>query len=129
MMLSSEDATLSRHQYIYARVLGIYHVNIVYTGPGMLDYRARRMEFLWVRWFSNIDDEPVQSGWARAQLDRLEFPAMNEEEAFGFVDPAHVLRGTHLIPNFVLKTRNVDGVGVSECARDSKDWCQYYVNR
>jgi hypothetical protein len=129
MLLSSEDASSPHHQYIYAHVLGIYHVNIIYTGPGMLDYRARRMEFLWVRWFANRDNEPVQNGWARAQLDRLEYPPMNDEESFGFVDPAHVLRGSHLIQTFVLGMRDADGADISECARDSKDWHQYYVNR
>jgi hypothetical protein len=131
MLLSSEseDPGSPRHQYVYARVLGIFHVNAIYTGPGMLDYNARRMEFLWVRWFANVDDEPVQNGWARAQLDRLEFPPMTDEGSFGFVDPAHILRGSHLIQAFSLGMRNENGVGISECARDVKDWRQYCVNR
>lgn len=129
ILLSSQYASTPDHQYTYARVLGIYHVNVIYTGPGMLDYRARRMEFLWVRWYDNIDNQPVQNGWAKMRLDRLEFPPMNDEESFGFVDPAHVLRGCHLIPAFAAHMRNADSVGISECARDSQDWRRYYVNR
>lgn len=127
MLLSSQE---DGHQYIYARVLGIYHVNVVFTGPGMLDYRARRMEFLWVRWFQNPDDLPVQTAWTTRRLDSLRFPPMDEEEAFGFVDPAHVLRGCHLIPSFAVGMRHKTmDLGVSECAQNSKDWHQYCVDR
>ncbi|KIM63185.1 hypothetical protein SCLCIDRAFT_1174655 [Scleroderma citrinum Foug A] len=37
MMLVSED-TPSDHAYCYARVLGIFHANIIYTGPRSIDY-------------------------------------------------------------------------------------------
>jgi hypothetical protein len=131
MLLASQDATTPNHEYIYARVLGIFHVNVVYSGPGMLDYRARRMEFLWVRYYQNLDNvsEPVNIGWANAQLDRLEFPPMSEEDSFGFIDPAHVLRSCHLVPKFAAGMRHPDGHGISECARDVNDWHQYYVLR
>jgi hypothetical protein len=126
---AAQDDGSPNHQYVYARVLGIYHVNVIYTGPGLLDYRARRMEFLWVRWFANMNNEPVQSGWVRRQMDKLKFPPMQDVDSFGFVDPANVLRGAHLIPNFVVGLRHTDTVGISECARDSKDWKQYCVGR
>jgi hypothetical protein len=127
MLLSSQE---DGHQYIYARVLGIYHVNVIYTGPGMVDYRAHRMEFLWVRWFQNPDDLPVQTAWTTARLDSLRFPPMSEEEAFGFIDPAHVLRACHLIPSFAVGMRHeTRDLGISECAQNSKDWRQYCVDR
>jgi hypothetical protein len=37
---SEPDGTNSDHAFIYAHVLGIYHVNVVYTGEEMLDYNA-----------------------------------------------------------------------------------------
>jgi hypothetical protein len=40
----------TEHHFLYARVLGVYHANVVYTGPGMRDHAARRLDFLWVRW-------------------------------------------------------------------------------
>ncbi len=127
MLLSGQD---DGHEYLYARVLGIYHVKVIYTGPGMLDYHARRVEFLWVRWFEHVDDEPVQAGWTRRQLDRVRFLPINDQDAFGFVDPAHVLRGSHIIQDFSAGRRYADDVGgVSTCARDAKDWRQYLVNR
>ena len=42
------------HRFLYARVLGIYHANVIYTGPQSTDYRPLRMEFLWVRWYTWI---------------------------------------------------------------------------
>jgi len=53
-----------------------------------------------VRWFVTANNEPVQRSWARRQLDRLQLLPVNDEGAFGFVDPSSVLRGAHLIPQF-----------------------------
>jgi hypothetical protein len=129
MLLSHSDDDSARHEFEYARVIGIYHVNVVYTGPGMLDYRARRVTFLWVRWYEILKDIPAQQGWENAQLDCLQFPPMSEADSFGFVDPADVLRGSHIIPSFSVGPRHTEAVGVSECARNSQDWRQYIVNR
>jgi hypothetical protein len=123
------DRDSSVHQYKYARVLGVYHTNVIYTGSGMLDYRARRMEFLWVRWFENVNEISVQDSWSTGQLDVLKFPDMYHEDAFGFVDPTHVVRAFHALPRFARGLRHPDEIGISECARDSKDWKMYYANR
>ncbi|KIJ89832.1 hypothetical protein K443DRAFT_117467, partial [Laccaria amethystina LaAM-08-1] len=50
MVLSDPQARddLPTHPFLYAQVLGIYHVNVVYSGPGMLNYEAMRFDFLWV---------------------------------------------------------------------------------
>ncbi|KAH7904119.1 hypothetical protein BJ138DRAFT_977516, partial [Hygrophoropsis aurantiaca] len=84
---STEDSR-TQHPFWYARVLGIYHANVIYTGPGMLDYNPRRMEFLWVRWYEIVED---MAGWDACQLDRLRFPPMATDGAFGFLDPKDVL--------------------------------------
>lgn len=129
MLLSHRNVDSSHHEYEYARVIGIYHVNVIYTGPGMLDYRARRVSFLWVRWYENLDDIPAQQGWKNAQLDRLRFPPLSDDDAFSFVDPALVLRGCHIIPSFLAGPRHAAAVGISLCARNSQDWREYAVNR
>jgi len=49
------DSSSTEHRFLYARVLGVYHTNVVYTGPGMHDYQARRLDFLWVRWYEVVD--------------------------------------------------------------------------
>ena len=43
------------HPFWYARILGVFHANVVYTGAGMRDYAPRRLEFLWVRWFERVE--------------------------------------------------------------------------
>jgi hypothetical protein len=117
----------SDHPFIYARVLGIYHANVLYTGTGMVDHQTRRIKFLWVRWFEYDGSRCVE--WKDMRLDALHFPPVASEEAFGFVDPKDVLRGCHIIPAFVKGKRHSDGIGISRCARDGQDWVRYHVNR
>jgi hypothetical protein len=127
MLLASntDNPNESNHPFLYARVLGIYHANVIYTAGG--DYTPRRMEFLWVRWFKY--DQVRSIGWADLKLDPLGFPPMAAEGAFGFVDPEDVLRGCHVLPAFSKGRARADGVGLSTLAQDAKDWSRYYVNR
>ena len=128
MVLSNNtDNGGSNHPFLYARVLGIYHVNVVYTGEGSLDYVARRVEFLWVRWFKYAGDKSVT--WADMKLDPVCFPPMADQESFGFVDPRHVLRGCHIIPAFAGGKARMDRMGLSRLAADAHDWSQYRINR
>jgi hypothetical protein len=118
---------VSHHRFKYARVLGIYHANVIYIGAGMVDYDPRRVEFLWVRWYEHLDAIP--SGWDARRLDRIRFPSVNDEESFGFLNPSDVLRGCHVIPAFMKGLSHGDGKGLSFYARDSSDWAGYYVDR
>jgi hypothetical protein len=115
------------HPFLYAHVLGIYHVNVIFTGEGSLDYAARRVEFLWVRWFEYDGNKSVD--WTDLNLDSIRFPPMADSEAFGFVDPKNVLRGCHIIPAFSGGKARADGIGLSRLARDAQDWSRYRVNR
>ena len=115
------------HPFLYARVLGIYHVNVVYTGEGMVNYDAHRVYFLWVRWFDYGGTKSL--GWDDHDLDSVSFLPMENEHAFGFVDPQDVLRGCHIIPTFSGGRLHLDGVGLSRCAGDALDWARYRVNR
>jgi hypothetical protein len=119
---------LNRHPYLYARVLGIYHANIIYVGPGMVNYNPRRLEFLWVRWYQHWEVADVM-GWNAHHLDQLSFPPMASEGAFGFVNPSDVLRSCHVIPRFAKGKQHSDRVALSKCARDGEDWKAYYVGR
>jgi hypothetical protein len=129
MLLANPDdlEANSNHPFLYARVLGIYHANVVYVGSGMLDYVPRRLEFLWVRWFQYFGDRSVV--WKDRRLDCIKFPPMASEGAFGFVDPRDVLRGSHIMPRFVKGRVHADGIAISRLAKDSKDWRFYYVDR
>ena len=117
---------LSQHPYIYAHVLGIFHVNATYVGPGMIDYHLHWINFLWVRWYQHMEED---AGWDASALDCVCFPPMADEHAFGFVDPDDVLWGCHIIPQFLHGLQHLDGTGISRCAQDALDWHFYYVNQ
>jgi hypothetical protein len=118
----------NEHPFCYARVLGIFHANVIYLGEQNLDYRPRRLEFLWVRWY-NIE-QGVRAGWKALKLDRVYFPLMTGNAgAFGFLDPVDVLRGCHTIPTFSRGLVHPDGKLFSKLAQDQNDWSAYYINR
>ena len=123
---SGENDANPTNEFRYARVLGIYHANVVYIGPGKLDYQPRRVEFLWVRWYENFS---ARSGWNAQKLQQLRFPLANDSNSYGFIDPAEVLRSCHIIPAFAKGKLHVDGKGLSHCAKDGSDWVRYYINR
>lgn len=129
----NEASESDEHPFLYARVLGIFHVNVVYNGPGMIDYNPQRFDFLWVRWY-DLEELAVTGKGTKPKgspfhLDRLAFPSLNAEGAIGFLDPANVLRSCHIIPAFSKGKRYLDGQGLSKHARDSGDWKNYYVSR
>lgn len=113
--------------FSYARVLGTYHANVIYDGPGSIGRQCQRIEFLWVRWYEVIEAETA--GWMHSRLDRLRFPRATCINAFGFVDPSDVIRGCHILPRFSLGWRFSNGEGISYSGKDSEDWVEYYVNR
>jgi hypothetical protein len=59
----------------------------------------------------------------------LQFPSMDEDESFGFLDPAYILRASHVLPMPAAGRRHPEGGGVSLCAQNSDDWHEYCVNR
>lgn len=125
IIVMADEESSKRHPFMYARVLGIYHVNVTYIGPGMVDHRPVRLEFLWVRWFE-LQEE---GDWSRSKLDKVFFPPMANDSSFGFIDPEDVIRGCHIIPCFSEGRCYADATGLSQCAGDSDDWSSYYVNR
>lgn len=130
MVLAGSNAdgnSAPHHPFRYARVLGIYHVNVIYIGPGMINYQPHRLEFLWVRWYQTADTR--RTGWEARLLDCIQFPSMTGGNAFGFIDPSNVVRSCHVIPAFARGRCHPDGKGLSHCGRDSHDWVAYYVNR
>lgn len=122
---SKENDPTSTPGFRYARVLSIYHANVMYVGPGMLDYQSHWVEFLWVQWYQSVG---VCWGWDAQKLEQLRFPSATDGDSYGFVDPAKVLRGCHIIPAFANGRLHADGKGLSSCAKDGADWVRYYVN-
>lgn len=125
MLLATTDSNAD-HPFLYARVLGIYHANVVYATDGACNYQTKRFEFLWVRWYK-YHGQSVR--WNDSRLDALSFASVTTEGSFGFVDPSDVLRGCHIIPAFARGKKYDHDDDLSRIAKDSQDWSQYYVNR
>ncbi|EGO04334.1 hypothetical protein SERLA73DRAFT_148890 [Serpula lacrymans var. lacrymans S7.3] len=128
--LDGFDTNLRRpsHPFYYARVLGIYHTNVVCTGQEVTTYYTCKMEFLFVRWYKLCGplNRETDSGWYK--LNMLHFVPIAEDDAFGFVNPADVLPSCHLVPAFHEGKLHPDGIGMSNFAQDAQDWKKYYVN-
>lgn len=122
MLPSYEDD--SEHPFWYARVVGIYHLNVTHAPTNT---KKERIAFLWVRWLG-LDPE-WKGGDAYDQLDRVGFvPFGGEDEPFGFVDPATVIRGCHLIPAYEFG-RTMDLLPESQFRPEEGDYVNFYVNR
>ena len=97
-MLWSPEVGASAHPYWYVQVIGIYHAHVSTTHLAAPKHSAQRMEFLWVRW---LGIEPGhRSGSKAARLPKVGFVKATDEDAFGFLDPNLIIRGSHLIPDF-----------------------------
>lgn len=127
--LHNSHQPLQSHEYKYARVLGIFHANVLFVPPETKKYRSQRMEFLWVRWFKMVDPAPSYVNWTTSRPDYLRFPPIHEETSFGFVDPEEVVRACHVIPRFSYGKRHHNGHGLSKLAKDVEDWRFYVLNR
>ncbi|KAF6744863.1 hypothetical protein DFP72DRAFT_1078070 [Ephemerocybe angulata] len=119
------------HHYVYGRVLGVFHTNLIYGGQGKLDLKKRRFDFLWIRWY--IPKEANEQTWASKRLDRLSLAPLNDPESCDFLDPRDVLRAAHIIPRFSLGQKydpKVDSGRIfSKGAKDISEWEEYIVNR
>ena len=88
------------HHFMYARVLGVYHADVIYTRPGMQNFEAHSFQMLWVRWYEVVDSDPGSSGWDSLTLVMLHFPPLHHDNSFGFVDLEVVLQRCHILPAF-----------------------------
>lgn len=133
IMMYSVDQTA--HPYLYARILGVFHLNVYRAGAdlsGAQDTDPHAVPVLWVRWFDL--DMSAPGGFKACRLHRLAWA--NDDAAYGFVHPEDVLRAVHLIPAFAYGTVPVDWQYTPEAADDSDDleddeeeeWKLHYVN-
>lgn len=86
-------STSHSRPYLYARVLGIFHVNAFRAGDdptGADDSDTHTIPVLWVRWLDL--DTTIPGGFAIPRLLHLEWAAPNEDP-YGFVSPDDVLHG------------------------------------
>ncbi|KAF5389068.1 hypothetical protein D9757_004995 [Collybiopsis confluens] len=122
IMVLSPDSDDDEHPYLYARVIGIYHVN-----ASLQDEPLKQMDFLWVRWYAMEDN---QSCWKTKRLPEVGFIDSTDDQAFGFIDPAHVIRAVHLLPNFdVGQVSDILGPSIARRSdEEDQDYSRYYVN-
>ncbi|TFY55312.1 hypothetical protein EVJ58_g8328 [Rhodofomes roseus] len=115
------------HPYWYARVLGIFHVNIKHRGLLSKSKHVQRMDVLWIRWLGR--DLTAPGGFETYRLHRLGFVDSDSPNAFGFLDPAQVLRACHLIPGFAYgkTTEYLPRSIARQPDEDNKDYVYYYV--
>ena len=95
----------NNHPFRYARILGIFHADVVHIVPGS-QAAFKTMEFLWVRWFKH--DHRLKCGIKRCHLHRIQFVQQGEPHAYGFLNPDDVIHGVHLIPTFTHGQTNDD---------------------
>lgn len=115
----------SIHPFLYAKALGIYHVNIAYVGvlpDGTRDFASHRFDVVWVHWYDYLKSE------TEFALDRLSFQPLTSDTAVGFVDPADILRGVHLIPQFA-GGPSEHPAPTSEHVPAQEVWSAYYINK
>lgn len=134
MLLAHEDeddGTGEKHPYWYARVLSIFHVHVRLRPAADSNAHAdviRKLDVLWVRWYGLDPDAP--GGFKRRRLPRLGYVPYDDPDAFGFLDPSVVLRGSHIIPAYAYG-KVTDLLPPSKCARRADegdtDYEYYYV--
>jgi hypothetical protein len=122
MMLAKDDG----HPYCYARVIGIYHAMVQLNSPRSRNRELHRIEFLWVRWYDI--DEKARAGFTAKRQFRVKF--RTGSPGFCFINPADVLRATHLIPNFRKgTTSHLLGPSMARRADErDEDYYSYYIN-
>lgn len=97
ILVYAPDAVNSDYSYpwMYARVLGIYHANVI--PPGSVS--AQRVEFFHVHWLST--DGTIASGTSVWHLEHIHFVPNDTGAFFGFVHPSHAV---HVISSLLFVT-------------------------
>lgn len=129
VMVLSPETEDDAHPYWYARVLGVFHAQVLHTGADAKSHSIQPMEFLWVRWFGL---EPgYRSGTHVARLPKIGFVPDTDANAFGFLDPSLVVRGCHLVPAFAAgRTQSLlptISPTAAQAPGETDDWVNYYV--
>ncbi|KAG6906099.1 hypothetical protein DXG01_015940 [Tephrocybe rancida] len=123
MVLSREDDDDDGHPpfpYWFCCIIGIFHAMVQHVGPDSTSQDPQLIEFLWARWYGRIPGS--RGGWKARRLHQVGFVDGDDDAAFGFLDPARVVCGVHLIPSFVDgRTRDLLPPSDSARAPEEKD--------
>ncbi|KAF7304222.1 hypothetical protein MIND_00654600 [Mycena indigotica] len=123
LMLLSTDPS-DTHPYEYARVVAICHANVKL--PATTGYKS--LEFLFIRRFER--DTCVCCIPHRPRNPRLHFVDYRNPDAFGFIDPAVVVRASYVIPAFAsgTTTKFLPPSIIRPDSDNDEDYHAYYVN-
>ncbi len=132
MVLSHEygDENGAFHPYWYARVIKIFHAQVYFRGCKSypkIPAGQYTMKFLFVRWFGI--EKAHKYGWTSKHLPMVGFSDITSEP-FGFVNPRHVLRASHIIPAFSFgRTSSLLPKSMARVSpEDNEDYLCYYIN-
>jgi hypothetical protein len=129
VMVLSPESGPDAHPFWYARILGVFHAQVLHTGPLATNRSVQHMEFLWVRWFGVMPGH--KWGMKVARLPKIGFVPDTDDDAFGFLDPSMVIRGCHIVPAFVDgRTSDLLTVphSVARPLGEVDDWATFYVD-
>ena len=127
VLLQEDDA--NAHPYWYACIIGIYHALIRHeSSPEPI-----LIKFFLVRWYGLDLDRSSRFGWKTHRLPKVGFVPNDPDSgspAFGFLNPAQVIQGVHLIPCF---SEGLTGEFLESSLawlpdEGDLDWRCYYVN-
>ncbi|KAF8804505.1 hypothetical protein BYT27DRAFT_7106825, partial [Phlegmacium glaucopus] len=130
MLLSHNN---EQHPYWYACVIGIFHVDVIHTGPLSKSPYKQCVDFLWIQWFGQDLDH--RAGWLAQCLHWVVvfegFLDAEQPGAFGFLDPTVVIQGIHLIHGFAYGTSmellSPPQLVAQLLLNEVQDWHYYYV--
>ncbi|KAG8945266.1 hypothetical protein FRC04_001106 [Tulasnella sp. 424] len=114
------------HPYWYARVLGIFDLQV---SPSRQQPAPVKLHFLWVRW---LGEDPGHVGdFQSASHCRVGYVRFGDSnDAFGFLDPSVIIRACHLIPAFRFGyTKDLLPTSEFYDDPDHGDFVNYYVNQ
>ena len=114
------------HPFLYARVLGVYHAEVIHSVSGSQGSTAQTMEFLFVRWYNR--DATYHAGFQHRRLHRLSLGDADLDKSYGFLDPDEVIRGCHLIPAFAHGRQAMASVIPQQTDPPLPEWKFHYVN-
>ena len=130
MLLAHEDDDeAGEHPFWYARVLSVFHVYVRLASSFLSQPdRVEKLDVLWVRWYGR--DATAPGGVETRRLHRVGFVPHEDPYAFGFLNPACVVRASHIIPAYAHGQMR-DLLPPSVCARrrdeGDMDYMYYYI--
>jgi len=117
-----EEGETTWHPYWYAKVIGIFHINVRRSGR----METERMEFLWVHWFGRDLDH--KGSFETRRLHHIGLTDSEDPTSYGFLNPDDVLRSVHLIAAFLPNEREQEAHDLDDSDDDAPVPEFYYVS-